>query len=282
LLRNSITLKKAGDEVEKKPGFLEIDTVAHCGPTTRGQFIRTVNFTDMFTGWTISIAILNNARANMLPALDQMTRLLPFPLVGFDTDNGSEFINNEVVDWVAAHEGVLFTRSRPYRKNDNATIESKNNWAIRRFGSRERYETAQELTLLNQLWELVTDKLNYFTPTIKPIRWDETRKGRRKRIYDQPATPFERLTTSGILAPEKITDMENYKNSLNLAGIIRQIHSIQHQLLILSSPRTSQLVQEIHSKQENINTLLENQEEQAPSSEQKHMRQGLVHPNIIT
>ena len=133
LLRNSITIRKAGDEVETEPGFFEIDTVAHCGPTLKGEFARTVNYTDVHTGWVFTRAIRNNAAIHVLGVFDTFVDQIPFLVTGIDCDNGGEFINHDLVGW-ATKRDVYFTRSRPYKKNDQATIESKNNHLVRRYG----------------------------------------------------------------------------------------------------------------------------------------------------
>ena len=101
-----------------------------------------------------------------------------------------------MIDW-AGERKMFFTRGRPYKKNDQATIESKNNHLVRRYAFYYRYDTPDELTVLNKLWALANDRLNFFTPTKKPIGWGQDQAGRRKRIYDQPRTPFDRLQNSG-------------------------------------------------------------------------------------
>ena len=123
LLRNPIKVRKAGDEVEQEPGFFEVDTVAHCGPTLKGEFQRTVNLTDVLTGWTFTRSIRNLANLHVKWALQQAIELVPYQVIGVDFDNGSEFINHAIVDW-ADKLDLYFTRSRPYKKNDQATIES--------------------------------------------------------------------------------------------------------------------------------------------------------------
>ncbi len=122
-------------------------------------------------------------------------------MTGVDFDNGSEFINYDVIGW-AAELDIYFTRSRPYKKNDQATIESKNNQIVRRYGFYWRYDTLPQLKLLNDLWQVVNDRHNYLTPTKKPIGWATDSKGRRKRVYDDLATPFDRLLKSGALPRE--------------------------------------------------------------------------------
>lgn len=144
LLRNSITVSKAGDEIEAVPGFLEGDTVAHCGPPLKGEFVRTLDMTDMHTGWTYTRSIKNNAHLHLRDALDRFIPDTPFEVTGVDFDNGSEFINYDVIGW-AAELDIYFTRSRPYKKNDQATIESENNQIVRRYAFYWRYDTGPQL-----------------------------------------------------------------------------------------------------------------------------------------
>ncbi|MDJ1372813.1 transposase [Gulosibacter molinativorax] len=240
LLRSSIQIRKAGDEVEDEPGFFEGDTVAHCGPTLKGEFARTLNLTDMRTGWGFTRSIRNNATIHILAALDAGVTSIPFEVTGLDFDNGSEFINHEVIGW-AADRKIFFTRSRPYKKNDQATIESKNNHLVRHYGFYWRYDTPEALTLLNQLWPLVNDRLNYFTPTIKPTGYSTDRVGRRKRVYDDPRTPFDRLLDAEVLAPAQIAELTAYRDSLNPAELARRIVSLQRRLTGLAQRPTLEL-----------------------------------------
>lgn len=245
LLRNSINIRKAGDEVEAEPGFFEIDTVAHCGPTLQGEFARTVNFTDMHTGWVYTHAIRNNAHVHIRAAFDAFTAAVPFMVTGIDCDNGSEFINHQLVGW-ASQADIYFTRSRPYKKNDQATIESKNNHLVRRYGFYYRYDTPAELELLNQLWPLVNDRLNYFTPTKKPNGYGTDSVGRRKRLYDKPRTPYRRLLDAGVLSPAQQTELATYKADLNPTAIADQIDRIQQQLINLAAAKTRRLEEQLH------------------------------------
>ncbi|HET8958868.1 transposase family protein [Nocardioides sp.] len=243
LLRTSITIRRAGDEVEAEPGFFEGDTVAHCGPSLKGEFARTVNLTDVHTGWTFTRSIRNNAHTHILGALQQAVEPrtgIPFEVTGLDFDNGSEFLNHAVVGW-AGQRGIYFTRSRPYKKNDQATIESKNGHLVRRYGFYYRYDTSEERTVLNRLWRLVNDRLNYLTPTIKPVGYASTSDGRRTRRYDKPQTPFDRLLAANVLAPAQITELTTYRDSLNPAAIGRQIADLQTVLLKLAKDKTDQL-----------------------------------------
>lgn len=240
LLRTSIKIRKAGDEIEDEPGFFECDTVAHCGPKLIGEFARTVNFTDVLIGWVFTRSIRNNAHIHIRSVMDQAITDIPYGVVGLDFDNGSEFLNYPMIEW-AADKKIFFTRSRPYKKNDQATIESKNNHLVRRHGFYYRYDTTEELTALNTLWPLVNDRLNFFTPTKKPIGWGQDKAGRRKRIYDKPATPFDRLRATGILSPVQQAEMTAYRNSLNPLDLARRITELQTRLIDLAKDKTDRM-----------------------------------------
>lgn len=240
LLRSSIKIRRAGDEVEAEPGFFEGDTVAHCGPTLRGEFARTLNLTDVHTGWVFTRSMRNNAHAHIVDALNAAIDEIPFEVTGLDFDNGTEFLNKAVIKWAGERE-IFFTRSRPYKKNDQATIESKNNHLVRKYGFYYRYDTPEELAVLNRLWRLVNDRFNYLTPTKKPIGFGSDRNGRRKRLYDKPATPLARLLAAKVLTAEQEAELIIYRDSLNPAKIAREISDLQNVLLKLAKEKTEQL-----------------------------------------
>lgn len=240
LLRSSIKIRKSTDEVEACPGFFEGDTVAHCGPTLKGEFARTLNLTDINTGWVFTRTVRNNAHVHILAALKTGVADIPFEVTGLDFDNGSEFLNKAVIKWAADME-IFFTRSRPYKKNDQATIESKNNHLVRKYGFYYRYDTEAERRLLNRLWKLVNDRLNYLTPTKKPTGFGSSRDGRRTRLYDKPATPLDRLLAARVLSPTQQAELTAYRDSLNPAKIAREIAELQTRLLVLAKEKTEQL-----------------------------------------
>ena len=240
LLRSSITIRKAVDEVEAEPGFFEGDTVAHCGPTLKGEFARSLNLTCVHTGWVFTRSTRNNAHAHILAALQAGVQEIPFTVTGLDFDNGSEFLNRAVIKW-ATDRDIYFTRSRPYKKNDQATIESKNNHLVRRYAFYYRYDTDEERHALNRLWKLVNDRLNYLTPTIKPVGWGQDKAGRRKRLYDKPKTPLNRLLAAGVLSPAQASELIAYRDGLNPAALAREIADIQAVLLGLAKDKTEQL-----------------------------------------
>jgi len=240
LLRSSIRIRRAGDEVEAEPGFFEGDTVAHCGPTLKGEFARTVNLTCVHTGWVFTRTVRNNAHVHILAALKAGVDEIPFEVTGLDFDNGTEFLNKAVIKWAGERE-IFFTRSRPYKKNDQATIESKNNHLVRKYGFYYRYDTTAERAALNRLWRLVNDRLNYLTPTKKPIGFGTDRNGRRTRLYDTPKTPLDRLLAAKVLAPAQQAELIAYRDQLNPAALARQIADLQAVLLRLAKDKTEQI-----------------------------------------
>ncbi len=240
VLRNSIGLSKAGDERPTTPGVIEADTVAHCGPTLIGEFARTLTMTDLVTGWTENASIRNNASKWIVQAVSDLQGMFPFPMRVFDSDNGSEFINHDVAGWLQERD-IAQTRSRPYRKNDQATVESKNNHVVRKHAFHWRYDTTDELSLLNELWPLVSMRLNFFTPTKKPIGYATTATGRRKRLYDAPKTPWQRVLESGLLTDEHGTAIQARIAGVNPADLTRRINQIQQRLIELSREKTEAL-----------------------------------------
>src|SRR5699024_9631772 len=240
LLRNSIGLSTTSDAPPTTPGVIEADTVAHCGPTAKGEFARTLTMTDLITGWTENASIRNNASKWILAAVADLEAMFPFEMHIFDSDNGSEFINHQVADWLQERD-IAQTRSRPYRKNDQAAVESKNNHVVRKHAFYWRYETPEELTLLDRLWSLVSLRLNFFTPTKKPIGYATTTDGRRRRIYDTPKTPVQRVVESALLTQEQTRTLEARIAGVNPADLTRQINQVQLQLIDLARDKTEAL-----------------------------------------
>lgn len=240
LLRNSITVRKAGDEHEQSPGFIEADMVVHCGPTLAGEFARTLTATDVFTGWTENVAVRNGAHKWVLAAMDEVVSRLPFALIGLDTDNGGEFINHALIAW-AGDKDIYFTRSRPYKSNDNAHVEQKNGDVVRRHAFHYRYDTAAELKLLNALYALVRVRLNLFTATTKAVGWRSNKHGKKTRIYDMPRTPYQRVIDSGILTEAKTAELYELMEATNPADLTRGITKIQTQLIALAAAKTRAL-----------------------------------------
>lgn len=245
LLRNSIAIRTCADEAPEAPGVIEADTVAHCGPTLIGEFARTLTMTDVVIGWTENCSIRNNASSWIVEGIDALQQRFPFAMVIFDSDCGGEFINHEVAAWLQARD-IEQTRSRPYQKNDQAHVESKNNHVVRKHAFYWRYDTGEELELLNRLWRLVSLRLNFFTPTKKAVGYTTTANGRKKRIYDKPATPWQRLQASGVLDAQHLSVVAARIDGINPADLTRQINAIQMQLLDLAKTKTETLAAARH------------------------------------
>ena len=165
LLKSQIPVRTWADWDDAVPGFVEIDLVAHDGGNAAGEHAWTLTATDIATGWTKNRSVHNKARQWVLAALDDIARVLPFPILGVDSDNGSEFINHHLLTWCEKRQ-ITFTRSRPGNKNDGCHVEQKN-WAIVRIVvGYHRYDTTAELLLLNRIWALQSQLTNYFYPRV--------------------------------------------------------------------------------------------------------------------
>lgn len=245
LLRNSIEIRTCADEAPEVPGVIEADTVAHCGPTLLGEFARTLTMTDLVTGWTENSSIRNNASKWICEGIEALQDRFPFPMIIFDSDCGSEFINHDVAGWLQARD-IAQTRSRPYQKNDQAHVESKNNHVVRKHAFYWRYDTTAELELLNQLWDLVALRLNFFTPTKKAIGHTTTADGRKRRVYDKPGTPWQRLVDSGICDHDQLATISSRIDGINPADLTRQINQLQTRLLDLARDKTDALAASRH------------------------------------
>jgi hypothetical protein len=233
LLRKSIPIKTNQWE-ETHPGFLEADTVAHCGNTIEGMFVYTVDFVDIATGWTEQRAVWGKGEAGVLEQIKNVEIMLPFPLLGFDCDNGGEFINHHLI----RHFGdkvkpVQFTRSRPYQKNDNAHIEQKNWTHVRQWFGYHRLENQKIVPLMNNLytteWRLFH---NFFCHSVKLIEKKRVASKIFKR-YDKPKTPYQRTleskeisTTNKKILKEQFANLNPFKLRKAMEKKLQQIFNI--------------------------------------------------------
>jgi len=194
LLKHAIPIKTAWREV-REPGFVEIDLVAHCGPCASGEFGYSLNLTDLYTGWVETRAILGKSEGEVIKALDEIRRQLPFPLRALKSDNGSEFINHHLFRY-CGNRRLEFWRTRPYEKNDNAHIEQKNWTHVRKLFGWERYDTPEAVAAMNEVYRTPwRQMMNLFMPSVKLV--SKERVGARlRRKYDTPQTPLDRLSQS--------------------------------------------------------------------------------------
>lgn len=194
LLKKAIPIRTFADWDDARPGFVEVDLVAHCGESVEGQFLNTLTTTDVSTGWTECVAVLHRSQHLVFAAIQAMRQRLPFPLLGLDSDNGGEFIN-DILYHYCQDEQVTFTRSRPYKKNDQAHVEQKNWSVVRHLIGYDRFETQEELQLLNSIYDDLRLYVNFFQPVLKLIGKEQVGKKTVKR-YDEAATPYQRVLSS--------------------------------------------------------------------------------------
>lgn len=237
ILRSSIPVRTSMDPTPTEAGFYELDTVAHCGHTLKGEHLWTLTATNPTFGWTMIRTVKNKAFANVHPGLEWVRKNAPVPLTSLDFDNGTEFLNWAVIAWCDKRE-LDMSRARAYKHNDNAHVEQRNGDWVRKHAFRYRYETPAEMRLLNELWTLVMARKNHLLPCVKAVGWTTTAAGRKKRIYDQPRTPYQRLLDAGVLEEKSATRLAAKHEKLNPAKITRRINSIQTQLIDLAAART--------------------------------------------
>ena len=168
LLKRQIPVRTFADWSDLAPGFIEADLVAHCGDNTEGSFLNTLVLTDVATGWTECLALLRRSEADVAAGLEIARRLLPFPLLGLDTDNGSEFINYGMLHY-CEREKITFTRARAYKKNDQAHVEEKNGSVVRRLVGYDRYEGPNAWRALAALYRVLRLYVNFFQPSMKLV-----------------------------------------------------------------------------------------------------------------
>ena len=229
LLRSQIQIRTSSDWDENRPGFGEIDLVSHGGGDERGDFAQSLCFTDIASTWRDSVAVRNKAQFHVFNGLQKVRKRLPFKLLGIDSDNGSEFINAHLVNYCREQE-IIFTRSRPYRKNDNCFVEEKNYTLVRRAAGYLRYDSAEEVETLNRLYHYWCLRTNYFLPTMKLIK--KTRIGSKVvKKYDSPKTPFQRLLASEYVPASAKQQLRQVYKELNPAQLTREIGRLQEALL---------------------------------------------------
>jgi hypothetical protein len=217
---------------ERKPGFFEIDTVHHCGDRDAGEFCLTLDATDVASGWVELRPLLNKAQKWVMEALPDIQSSLPFPLLGIDSDNGSEFINKTLLAWCDSHR-ITFTRTRPYKKNDNCFVEQKNLRCVRNYVGYRRFDTPAEHQALAGVYAALCPLLNYFLPTGKLI--DKQRVGSRvRKVYDQPMSPYQRLMASPSLPKEAKEELTRRCQSYNPVLLQEEVHRAVSALMELN------------------------------------------------
>lgn len=222
LLKKQIPIK-TDQWNEGQPGFVEADTVAHCGTTLLGNFIWSLTLTDIYSGWTENRAVWNKGAQGVIDQIHAIEETLPFTILGFDCDNGSEFLNHHLIRYFQERPvPSQFTRSRPYHKNDNAHVEQKNWTHVRQLFGYYRLEQPGLVALMNDLYQNESRLLhNFFYPSVKLI--DKQRiKSKLKKKHDQPQTPYQRLMASEGISKSQKQKMTQLFKSLNPFDLKKQ------------------------------------------------------------
>lgn len=204
-----IPLKLCKDDDKKTIGYFEADTVAHCGESLSGSFNSTLTMTDLHSGWTENRASLDKKAESIKKLIQEIEQRLPFNLLGFSSDNGTEFLNSVVQEYLS---GTDVSRGRPYRKNDNAHVEQKNFTHVRNLFGYQRLEG--EIELMNEIYQLANDLKNFYVPCLK-LKKKKRVGSKIIKQYDPPQTPYERLLMSGQLTMKQEEDLVKRKSKLN-------------------------------------------------------------------
>jgi hypothetical protein len=239
LLKHHIPIRTQHWDVTT-PGFTEADLVSHSGNWADGEFLQSLNLTDIHTGWVESYAVLGKTQRAVRAAVATLHAALPFPVHGLDSDNGSEFINTSLFQYCRGRQ-IQFTRGRPYKKDDNAHVEQKNWTHVRKLLGWDRYDSLEAQAAINDLyrheWRWM---MNLFQPSVKLVR--KTRVGARlRRQYDRPQTPLDRLLATGVGDPAQLRTLQRLRNRLDpfalAAAIDRKLQRIYRLANRRHSPR---------------------------------------------
>lgn len=241
LLKSQIPVRTWSEWDDARPGFVEIDLVFHDGGIRGGGHAFTLTVTDIATGWTENRSVPDKSAKCVLAALNEIARVLPFPVLGVDSDNGSEFINDDLFAWCQGRQ-ITFTRARPGNKNDGCHVEQKNWTVVRTMVGYHRYDTASELLLLNEIWKLQSKLTNYFYPQQKLI--SKVRKGAKvSKKHDTATTPFHRAVDHPTMTVERIVAMTRTYSLINPAATQRQVQALTAELLALTTAKAGPAAQ---------------------------------------
>lgn len=232
LLKKNIPIRLGTEWDDTSPGFVEIDLVAHCGWTTAGEYVNTLDVTDISTGWTETRAVINKAQRHVFDALLFIRECLPFPLLGIDSDSGSEFINAHLFAY-CKREDICFTRSRPYMKNDGCHVEQKNWHVVRRNIGYGRYEGSEAVRIMNEYYALLRLYTNFFQPHTKLIL--KSKDGARvTKRYETPLSPYRRLLADENISGDVKAELTEMFVSINPASLKRDMMSLLETLLLIT------------------------------------------------
>ncbi len=228
-VRRSVPVRTFDGWDDPPPGFVEADLVAHSGPVAKGSFVQTLVLTDIATGWTECAPLLVREQRLLTEVLSELRKVLPFTLLGLDTDNDSVFMNETVRDY-CEKAGVEFTRCRPYRKNDQAWVEQKNGAVVRRTVGYRRFEGLEAAAVLARLYAAMRLFVNFFQPSFKLAAKARDDAKVRKR-YHPPATPCQRLLADARTSQEVRRRLDELRATLDPVRLLREVRAAQQQLV---------------------------------------------------
>ena len=227
LLKNSIPVRTFSEWNENRPGFLEADLVAHCGDSAEGFYLTTLSTVDVATGWCEPVAVWGKGQERVGGAVHHVREHLPMSMLGLDSDNGSEFINQGLYDY-CQRWGITFTRSRSYKKNDSCHVEQKNWSVVRRIIGYDRFSSQAAFRALDDVYTLLRLYINFFQLVLRLV--GKTRNGAKvHKVYDTAQTPYQRLLRTGVLTEDKKQELATIYSALNPVILLRQIRqSVEH------------------------------------------------------
>jgi len=237
LLKSQIAIRTWSEWDEDRPGFVEIDLVGHEGGNAFGEFCFTLTVTDIATGWTINRSVPNKAAIRVAEAMEHVVDMFPFPILGVDSDNGSEFINAHFFEWCTSRH-VTFTRSRPGNKNDGCHVEQKNWTHVRELVGYLRFDSEIELSLLNRIWELDRGYTNLLLTQQKLLSRQRVGAKVIKR-HDAARTPYQRVIDAKVLSPGQRSALTRSRNAIHPGQLQREIARLCAQLERLSLAKTT-------------------------------------------
>lgn len=228
LLKHHVPLRTFSDWDDLRVGFIEADLVAHCGTSTEGSYLYTLTMTDVSTAWTECLALLYRDQDTVLRGLRLGRERLPFPLLGLDTDNGSEFLNYLLLGYCEREE-ITFTRSRAYKKNDQCHVEQKNGSIVRRFIGYDRFEGIEGIEAcraLAELYETMRLYVNFFQPSMK-LTSKERRGSKVVKKYDKAQTPYQRVLASGEVSEAAKQALREQFHRLDPVALLARLEGLQ-------------------------------------------------------
>lgn len=255
LLKKQIKVRTFSDWNEGRPGFFEIDLVSHCGESSEGSFLNTLVLTDIASGWIEFIPIIRKSGSEVIKAITTVEKVLPFLILGLDSDNGTEFINYDLFGYCETKK-ITFTRSRAYRKNDQAHVEEKNGSIIRRIIGYDRYEGQDALNKLTELYSVLRLYVNFFQPSVKLL--SKQREGSKvSKKYDGAKTPAQRIQATPEFSKEVAESLQKTYLGLDPIFLLRTTEKLQNEFWGLAWKKEKEI---------NAAVIEEAKENQVPSS----------------